>query len=232
MKISGQKLFDSVRNTSLAKAFFSYVMDFEFRIDAALSSFSSSLPQGVRVLDAGAGELRHKIYFPDQHYIGVDLAVGDDAWDYGRLDVMADLKAMPFATGAFDAAISIVTLEHVCEPQKALAEIARVMKPSAALLIIVPMEWEEHQQPHDFFRYTRYGLSYLLEEAGFDIVSMNPVGGIFRVLSRRCFMALKVVWWFAPVLLPMGIILPFLDRFDTEKNSTLGFICIAQRKKI
>ncbi len=232
MNISGQKLFDTVRNTSLAKALFSHVMDFEFRIDVALSSFASSLPQGACVLDAGAGELRHKIYFPDQHYIGVDLAVGDDAWDYGRLDVMADLKAMPFATGAFDAAISIVTLEHVCEPRKALAEIARVMKPSAMLLIVVPMEWEEHQQPHDFFRYTRYGLSYLLEEAGFDIVSINPAGGIFRVLSRRCLMALKTAWWLMPFLVPLGLIFPFLDRFDAEKKSTLGFICVARRKRI
>lgn len=230
MKISGQNVFDSARNSGVMKAVLGYVMDFESRIDGAVSAFAASLPQDSCVLDAGAGELRHKAYFPGQHYVGVDLAVGDDAWDYGRLDAMADLKALPFTEAVFDAAISIVTLEHVCEPGLAIAEMARVMKPSASLLIVVPMEWEEHQQPYDYFRYTQYGLTYLLDKSGFEVVSIKPAGGIFRVLSRRCFMALKRTWWLAPILLPMGIVLPLFDKFDTEKNSTLGFICVARRK--
>ena len=38
------------------------------------------------------------------------------------------------------------------------------------LLIAAPHEWEVHQAPHDYFRYTRYGLAYLLEQAGFEVV--------------------------------------------------------------
>ncbi len=60
----------------------------------------------------------------------------------------------------------MVTLEHLPEPGLALAEIARTLEPGGRLLIAAPHEWEVHQAPHDYFRYTRYGLQYLLERAG------------------------------------------------------------------
>jgi len=31
------------------------------------------------------------------------------------------------------------------------------------------MDWEIHQHPNDFFRFTRYGLSYLFERAGLRV---------------------------------------------------------------
>ena len=81
----------------------------------------------------------------------------------------ADLTALPFRGGAFDAAIHIVTIEHLREPGRALAEIARTLAPGGPLLIAAPHEWEVHQAPHDYFRYTRYGLAYLLEKSGFEV---------------------------------------------------------------
>ena len=104
-------------------------------------------------------------HFARQRYCGVDLAVGDAAWDYSRLDALADLTALPFRAAAFDAALHIVTIEHLQEPGRALAEIARTLAPGGTLLIAAPHEWEVHQAPHDYFRYTRYGLAYLLEKA-------------------------------------------------------------------
>ena len=66
-----------------------------------------------------------------------------------------------------------------------LREIARVMKPQGPLLIAAPHEWEVHQAPHDYFRFTRYGLEYLLLGAGMKIVYLRPAGGYFRLLARR-----------------------------------------------
>ena len=60
--------------------------------------------------------------------------------------------------GAFEASLNVVTLECVREPGRVLAEIARALAPGTYLLI-APHEWEEHQQPHDYYRYTRYRLS-------------------------------------------------------------------------
>jgi len=133
-----------------------YVLHFESAIDDSLESFAASLASGSRVLDAGSGERVHAKYFARNRYTGVDLAVGDTTWDYGKLDAVADLTALPFREGCFDACINIVTLEHVREPAAALQEIQRTLAPGGKLLMIVPHEWEVHQSPHDYLRSTRH----------------------------------------------------------------------------
>src|SRR5664279_5048114 len=162
-----------------------HILHFENEIEDAVAAFAKALPAGARVLDAGSGEGQYRHHFGPQRYCGVDLAVGDAAWDYSHVDALADLTALPFRTAAFDAAVHIVTIEHLKEPGRALAEIARTLVPGGALLIAAPHEWEVHQAPHDYFRYTRYGLAYLLEQAGFEVGEMRAAGGYFRLLARR-----------------------------------------------
>jgi SAM-dependent methyltransferase len=215
-----------------------HVLHFESAIQDRVTDFARSLPAGARVLDAGAGEGQYAWLFAAQRYCGVDLAVGDTAWNYGRLDAIADLAALPFASNFFDATIHIVTLEHVPEPASVVRELARTLAPSGTLLLIAPHEWEVHQSPHDYFRYTRHGLEYLLAKAGFAEIEIEPVGGYFRLLSRRLMNGLQFfsggVRWllFLPAavfLVPPALVLPFLDFLDRDRDFTLGYICIARK---
>ena len=215
-----------------------HILHFETEIEEAVAAFAASLPAGARVLDAGAGEGQYARHFAAQRYCGVDLAVGDAAWDYSRLDVIANLGALPFRPRVFDAALHIVTIEHLPEPGLALAEISRALKPGARLLIAAPHEWEVHQAPHDYFRYTRHGLRYLLEKAGLEPVEIRPVGGYFRLVARRLLNGLQFFtggarWLgFVPaaiLLVPPALILPFLDALDGERNFTAGYIATARK---
>jgi SAM-dependent methyltransferase len=215
-----------------------HVLHFEVEIEEAVAAFARGLPAGARLLDAGAGEGQYARHFARQRYCGVDLAVGDVAWNYSRLDAIADLGELPFRSGAFDAALHIVTIEHLREPGRALEEIARTLAPGGALLIAAPHEWEVHQAPHDYFRYTRYGLAYLLEKSGYQVVEMRAAGGYFRLLARRLLNGLQFFtgglrWlWFVPaaiLVLPPAMILPFLDFLDRDRNFTLGYICTARK---
>src|SRR5271170_5846057 len=122
-----------------------YVLHFEASIETAVERFAAGLAPNSSVLDAGAGEGAYAHHFSSQQYVGVDLGIGDASWDYRRLDVLADLSALPFPVATFDAILNIVTLEHVREPGCVLGELARVLKPGGELLLIVPHEWEEHQ---------------------------------------------------------------------------------------
>ena len=215
-----------------------HILHFETEIEDAVAALARELPAGARVLDAGAGEGRYAHHFDGHRYCGVDLAVGDAGWDYSHLDAVVDLTALPFRAGAFDAALHIVTMEHLREPGLALAEMARALKPGGRLLIAAPHEWEVHQAPHDYFRYTRYGLAYLLERAGLEVTQMRPAGGYFRLLARRLLNGLQFfsggIRWlgFVPaaiLLVPPALILPFLDGLDRERNFTVGYVCWARK---
>jgi SAM-dependent methyltransferase len=226
-------IYDRLRSL-LPKPIFRYVLHFEARIDAAVREFADALKPGARVLDAGAGETQYKHYFTKHRYIALDLAVGDKQWDYSKLDVLGELSALPFPDAIFDASLNVVTLEHVKEPARALAEISRTLAPGGRLLLIAPHEWEEHQQPHDYFRYTRYGLDYLLCQAGLQIDEIRPVGGFFRLLSRRLFNALQffpgpLIFVAAIFFVPPALVLPLLDPLDRRRNFTLGYICSARK---
>ena len=211
-----------------------HVFHFESSIEDALHRFAAATRTGARVLDAGAGERVHAKYFGAQRYTAVDLAVGDAAWDYGKLDAIADLTALPFRDGCFDACINVVTLEHVREPACALREIARTLAPGASLLLVVPHEWEVHQSPHDYYRYTRHGIAYLLDQAGFAEYDIQPVGGFFRLCSRRLMNGLQFfpgLWFFvaAIFLVPPAMVLPWFDSLDRRRDFTLGYICTAKK---
>jgi SAM-dependent methyltransferase len=226
-------IYDTLRSL-LPGALARYVMHFEASIEDAVARFAGALPRGVRVLDAGAGETAHKHYFSAQRYCGLDLAVGDKAWDYSKLDVLGDLETLPFPDATFAAALNIVTLEHVVHPDRVLCQLGRVLAPGGRLLLVAPLQWEEHQQPHDYGRFTRFALDRMLKQAGFTDISIQPVGGIFRLISRRLLNALQ--FFPGPFMLvaavffaPPALVLPLLDPLDKDRSFTLGYICSARK---
>ncbi len=211
-----------------------HVMFFESAIEDAVGKFAASLPERARMLDAGAGEGSYKHYFGRQRYCGLDLGIGDSGWNYSALDVVGDLSLLPFRTDVFDACLNVVTLEHVKDPARVIREISRTLAPGGRLLLIVPFEWEEHQQPHDYFRFTRYSLAYMLDQAGFKEVSIAPVGGFFRMVSRRLLSALQFfpgvsIFVGAVLFVPPALLLPLLEPLDRRQNFTLGYICSARK---
>jgi SAM-dependent methyltransferase len=218
------------------------------RIDELVRRAAQDAPPGERILDAGAGEGRYKAYFAHLNYAGIDLAVGDTAWNYSGLDVVGDLGQLPFRAGAFDLALCLEVLEHLPEPQQALTELARVLRSGGRLYFSVPMSWHQHQKPHDYFRYTSFGLRYLLDRAGFDVCELRPTGGYFWFMSIQ-FQMLSL-WlfpahqgkWLRLALLPLKVVvqlvffllLPllcyYLDGLDRQQDQTMAWTGAAVRR--
>jgi SAM-dependent methyltransferase len=134
---------------------------------------------GGRMLDVGCGSQQYRKFVGCQKYVGVEWTL------HKRPPVVADVTRIPFADRAFDSALCTEVLEHLPEPGRCLAEIRRVVKPGGAVFFTVPMTMYTHSEPYDFYRYTEYGLRYLLEKHGFEIVEMRRLGGVLSVVSSH-----------------------------------------------
>lgn len=132
------------------------------------------------VVDIGCG---HSPYRPlltnATRYTGVEAEARY------KPDVVAFAYNLPFADAGMDSAMLTEVLEHLAEPEAALRETARILKPGGALYVTVPMTWGLHYVPHDYYRFTRYGLAHLLQKTGFEVEAIEPMGGLFTIISAR-----------------------------------------------
>ena len=137
---------------------------------------SESLPKGAIILDAGAGDSPYREYFDDVTYEAADVCVRP-SHDYRQVTHICDLTAIPVEASRYDCVLCTQVLEHVPEPVRVLRELNRVLKPGGKLWISAPLSFEEHEIPHDYYRYTQFGWRYMMEQAGFDIERLEWVQG-------------------------------------------------------
>ena len=198
-----------------------------------------AVPAGAVVLDLGAGEAELRARLQHARYIAIDRGIGHAGWDYSKLDAVADGLAVPLADGSCDLVVSKQVLEHMTEPARAIAEIARVLKPGGRVLLSTNQAWPQHQKPFDFFRFTSYGLRYLFEQAGLEIVRMEAMGGAFSVALFQFSQTLSPHLWarsergrriaglitkpFALVMRALMPLVTLLDRRDRARDNTLGW---------
>lgn len=43
----------------------------------------------------------------------------------------------------------------------------------------IPLFWHLHEEPRDFYRYTKFGIQYLFEKVGFEIVELKSLSGFW-----------------------------------------------------
>jgi SAM-dependent methyltransferase len=120
------------------------------------------------VLDVGCGRKPYRAFIPARHYVGLEI---DTPYTRGLqvADAFYDGRTFPFPDAAFDAVLCSQVFEHVFAPAEFLREVNRVMRPGGRLVLTVPFVWDEHEQPHDFARYSSFGLRAVLERAGFEV---------------------------------------------------------------
>lgn len=189
------------------------------------------------VLDAGSGS-----YARYKHLLSCNSIVRMDVEAGLNVDVVGRAEKMPFKDGEFDSVLSTQVFEHLEYPERAAAEICRVMKSGGHLLLTAPQWNELHEEPHDYWRYTNFGLKALFERNGFEVVAYEQCGGFFAThaqmgvrylidrfqLYRRSWSRLVSVLFRAG-----GGFALWLDKMDTSvanRKHTIGWVFVFKKK--
>ena len=145
-------------------------------------NFLPLLKPGVRLLDAGSGRL------PEQHLRNELLATGAtlETLDFMAgegVDHVADVADTMLPDQSYDAILCLQVLEHVTNPQAVCRELYRMSKPGGHVMVSAPQSAWLHNLPYHFFHYTNRGMRQILEEAGFEVLTLEPQGGLFTTLA-------------------------------------------------
>jgi SAM-dependent methyltransferase len=142
-------------------------------------------------------------------------------------DAVGDVRHLPFRADSFDAIYSMGTIEHFDETERAVEEIARVLKPGGRAIIGVPNRHDPFLRPllvamlhalgmygYGYEKsYSRRGLRKMLERAGLSVVDETAIlfiPGCLRMLDLACHT------WCRPLTVVTGaLVYPFvlLDRY-------------------
>jgi SAM-dependent methyltransferase len=135
-----------------------------------------------KVLDIGCGNKPYEELFAGKinSYFGCDVVQSNQS----KVDVICPATALNFEDNTFDTVFSTQVIEHVDDPFKMLAEAARVLKKNGYLILSAPFSWELHEEPYDFYRYTKYGLESMLVKNGFELIKIKANGGKWAAIVQ------------------------------------------------
>ena len=160
----------------------------EYFSPALLAQYHALVPllgthAGGHVIDLGAGDAPFREYLPESVTLYHTLEMQPRSED---VTYVGDVQDMPMvAAGSYDTAVCLETLEHVPEPWRAVGEICRILAPGGKVILSVPHLSRLHDAPHDYYRYTAYGVRHLLESNGFTVLALERKGGLFAFLGHQ-----------------------------------------------
>lgn len=175
-----------------------------------------------QLLDVGCGSKPYRDFFTVDRYVGLDIDTPRTR-EQGAADHFYDGSSFPFDNESFDSVLCNQVLEHVFQPDDFMREMHRVLRPQGRVLLTVPFIWDEHEQPHDFARYSSFGLRALFERNGFRILRQSKLlcdaslfcqlmnAYVFKTLCTRNSLINAIITVFVSAPLTMlGLLLPHI----------------------
>lgn len=200
------------------------------------------------VFDYGCGQKPYADMFTKcKRYIGIDFAdysINKDMHS-GEPDLFFDKDfsktfKLPFDNNSFEHCVSFQVLEHHIDPQKMIAEMARVTKRRGYILLTAPFLGGLHEEPHDYQRLTKYGLKTLLKDHGYKVKLIKEEGSLFSttamlfneyLISCASHGGLKrlLCYLIYPLFLLFSYIAFVLDKIIKTDKIIFNYLVVAQK---
>jgi SAM-dependent methyltransferase len=187
------------------------------------------------LLDVGCGEKPYfEILKPHVNdYVGLDMPNTLHAKD--KINIYGNACYLPFKDSSFNTVVSFQVMEHVNEPNQTVAGIYRVLKKGGYAVLTTPFMWGLHEKPRDFYRYTKYGLKYLFEKNGFEIVELRANSGYWIMAGLRFNYYLArfgrgyLKYLLSPIYFGVQVLSNVLDKIDNVETDTVSYTLVAKK---
>ncbi|MCK4524843.1 MAG: class I SAM-dependent methyltransferase [Candidatus Andersenbacteria bacterium] len=191
------------------------------------------------LLDIGCGDkLKEKIFLPYvKKYVGLDHE--NSLHDLSKADILATAYNTTLLNESVNTILCTSVLEHLKEPSEAIKEANRILKKGGHAIYTMPLFWHLHEEPIDFYRYTKYGLRYLFEKNNFEIIELKPLSGfcvtfgqelVYYIWWFRKGGKVNPLWWIIPIVgMFIQIICYLLNKIDHSERFTWAYLVVVKK---
>lgn len=189
-----------------------------------------------KLLDIGCGQMPYRaIFLPHvKQYIGMDKR-GEDA------DIKKDFLKTIIPSKSYDTVLCTQVLEHTPEPQKLLVKIHKILTKNGILILTVPFTGYLHEVPNDYYRFTKFGLQYMLSKANFKTIYIKSEGNWISSIGQEIISYLEPTYNRFLLKYPKRLLQLFIfllikvfshlpKRFTKSEYSTINYVVVAKKK--
>lgn len=169
-------------------------------------------------------------------HIGIDHP--DMPHGCANLDVFASAYKVSLPSCYADTILCTAVLEHLERPQDAIREMYRILKPGGHVILSAPLFWHLHEEPRDFYRYTRYGLTHLFTTAGFEVLEIKPLAGFVVTFAQElvyflnCLRRGPVKHLVTAVQWAIQALAYLVNRWDRSHGFTWAYLAVVWRPQL
>jgi len=217
--------------------------------DLYIKDWILKIPNGSRLLDAGAGIQRYKKFASHLIYTSQDFGeykggekFGESTvkkWQSQNCDIISDITNIPCESLSFDFILCSEVIEHLEDPFNAIKELKRLLKVNGQILITAPFKSLYHQSPHFYYSgFSKFWFYKKANQLDLEIVSIIPNGNYITDLASEVIRTTYFGPLFYKVItrlitLPYLLILYFFDKFLKVKTpeACTGYFVLLKKKK-
>jgi SAM-dependent methyltransferase len=188
-----------------------------------------------KLLDCGCGSVPYYGMYKDQVTENVCIDWESTHGANPFLDEVHDLnEPLPFESNQFDSALCTDVIAHIYKPQPLVEELGRILKPGGELVLATPFSYWISEPPHEHYRFTEFALRRMCEEAGMEVIHLEPYGGradiMLDVLNKSMALGIsnRVFLLFRSLLMALRI--PQKNRVKTDRKYPLGYTLVARKR--
>jgi len=141
----------------------------------------------------------------------------------------------------FDCIVCFEVLEHIPNSDTLLKKINEILRKEGFVVISVPHLSRLHEEPLDFFRFTKYGLIEIFSRNGFEILEIKHKGSIFSFLGHQISTILVSFFWGIPIISHFILFLNYIfitlpcyyvdKAIDKNGKFAQGYVLVAKIAK-